>query len=50
MLFFVLAYQNHIYTQTAHSWHVIEAGSVKLETHHILNSASFKYLYGLGKL
>ena len=32
MLFFVLAYQNHIYTSTTCSWDVIDAGSVKLET------------------
>ncbi len=43
MLLFVLAYQNHIYNQTARSWDV-------RVTHHILNSVSFKYIYGLGKL
>ena len=31
-LYFVLAYQNHIYTQTACSWDVLDAKSVKLET------------------
>ena len=32
MLFFALAYQNHIYTQTVRSWDVIDAGRVQLET------------------
>ncbi len=32
MLFFVLADQNHIYTQTAFTWDVNDAGFVKLET------------------
>ncbi len=32
MLFFVLAYQNHIYNQTARSLDVIDAEFVKLET------------------